>query len=124
METKIVKNGLLSIASGIEMLNDSKQKHMSTLAEISIILGSPETSARFGLDEKESKEDITSFLSAIHFLMKDLSNESVKAAIKLLDNQIFSSGEENEYKTKYEKALVQINGLQEELLSLRESINA
>lgn len=124
METKIVKNGLLSIASGIEMLNDSKQKHMSTLAEISIILGSPVISAHFGLEEKESKEDITSFLSAVHFLMKDLSNESVIAATKLLDNMAFARGDENEYKAKYEKALEEVNRLQEELLSLRESINA
>lgn len=117
MEKNLVKKGIRSIYGGLQMLSESKTESLSALAEISIILSDSSIRERYSLDD-----DITNFLSLIHFLLKDINQDSVK-----LINDFISSNElyKDEpilnigYKQKYENTLVELTDLQGMYLKLK-----
>lgn len=117
METKLVKKGLQSIYGGLQMLSENKTDSLSALAEISIILSNSKITERYQIGD-----NINELLGSIHFLLKDLSLESVKLItnhIQKLELENDLNSLNNDYKERYEIALEKLNKAQEELLILK-----
>ena len=117
METNIQKKGLQSIYGGLEMLNEAKYESMSTLAEVSIILNDSTIKEKYQIDD-----NVNRLFGAIHFLLKDLSSESVKVItdhINANESDYNSDARNFDYKDKYEQTLEKLNLAQEELLKIK-----
>jgi len=120
MGTKIQQKGLDSIYGGLEMLSKNKTSNLSALAEMALILASERVSDFYQLDE-----NVNSFLSSIHFLLKDLDKESVNIITSYIDStQItnISTSNKVDYKVKYEALMIKSITAQEEILRLHTAL--
>lgn len=130
MEIKAIPNGLQSISGGLQMLSDNKIESLSALAEISIILSNPKI-----VEYHQVSEDINPFLASLHFLLRDLSKESVVEVTKFIDARIVTVREpyspttiqrfdDTDYKGKYHEALEKLILLQEEMQEIKKKKRA
>lgn len=110
MKAKI-ENSLNGIWGGLDMLVTHKMESMSALAEISIILSNPEIEKLH-----QVSEDLNPFLEAIHFLLRDLNEESVSLLSTCVDDLRKDKSNVIDYKAKYQETLEQLVSLQEQLL--------
>ena len=73
MATKLTKNGLHSIYRGLQTLSDNKPEYLSALSEVLLLLNNSETRERH-----QPSDCLIDFLESVHFLLKDLTLDSVK----------------------------------------------
>lgn len=122
METNLIKNGLNSINSGLQMLNESRTENLAALAQISITLNFEKVREHYPLDE-----NVNELLSTMHFILSGINNDSIKLVSDFINNKLYdnqSAPLNCDFKEKYEQLLEKHNQLQTELLSLKESANA
>lgn len=86
-ESKL-ESGLNSILSGLQMLSETKEKELSALAELSIILLDNKTRHYFGLDN-ESGDDIRNLLGSVHYIIKNINAECVEALADLIHTKTY-----------------------------------
>ncbi|MDF2447509.1 MAG: hypothetical protein K0R26_13 [Bacteroidota bacterium] len=116
METNLRNKGLQSIYGGLQMLLEEKANNMSALAEISILISRTDIRDRHGISD-----EVTQLLEAIHFQLKDLTEESVKSITDYINKLQYETGDsEIDYKTKYEQTLEKLNEANEELIAFKE----
>lgn len=115
LEKKSLQKSLQGISSGLQMLSEQKPLYMAALAEISIILGREDVRDRYSLED-----DVYEFLGSLHFLLKDLGEESVKIVTYHINEKLGNHTDTSDYKLKYEQTLEKLLKANEEILSLKE----